>query len=79
MTIDLGNLDVGVAILYKKRVRKFSDGVSKAAYLVLRRGRHSLSRSAMRSLGSHSWVNRIRVLPVSTAEQSYQIPLYLSC
>lgn len=62
MTIDLGNLDVGVAVLYGERVRKIQNSVPKVANLVPLHGQHSMSQSAMRSPGNHSWVNSISVI-----------------
>lgn len=55
MTINLGDVDVGVAILYGKKSAKIPDVVDpKVANLVPLREQRSLNRSAMRSPGNHS-------------------------
>lgn len=64
MTVDLGDFEVGMAILYEN-VRNDLDGVPRAANLVPLRGPRSSSRSATRSPGNRSWVNRISVRSVS--------------
>lgn len=64
MAIDLGDGDVGMAVLYKERVNVTSNDVYRVANLVLLRVQHLLSRSAKQSPGNHSWMNKISALLV---------------
>lgn len=55
MTVNFGDGDVRVAILYGEGSEAILDGVSNVTNLVPLREQHYLSRFAKRSPGNHSW------------------------
>jgi hypothetical protein len=62
MSVDFGDGDVRMAILYGEVSEVIRGGFPNVTNLVSLRGRHSLRRFAKQSPGNHSWGYSISVI-----------------